>query len=208
MDQPHPDVDDSLLRRAVEGKPGAQAELWGQYRSRLKRMVAIRLDHRIANRVDASDIVQETLTQAFQRLPKYIEDQRIPFYPWLRRIACDRLGDAYRVHVLADKRSVLSEQHEYLPVNDDSLVNLAANIAAVCHDPHQQHVQAEEIARVQAAINQLRPTDREILVLRYLERLSVPELAAALEIKVSAVTSRHLRAIERLRAVLAKDASD
>jgi RNA polymerase sigma-70 factor (ECF subfamily) len=61
---------------------------------------------------------------------------------------------------------------------------------------------AEMNARTKAALLELKPHDREILVLRYLEQLGVEEIAAVLGISQTAVTSRHLRALQRLRRLL------
>jgi RNA polymerase sigma-70 factor, ECF subfamily len=159
----------------------------------------------VAARVDASDIVQDTMKDAHQRLPEYFADPQLSFYPWLRRIAGDRLADVYRTHLAAEKRSVLRE-HPWTPdLNDDSVAELALSIVGSSINPSQRVMLTEMQSRTKAALMQLKPHDREILVLRYLEQLGVEEIAGLLGISQTAVTSRHLRALQRLRRFLGDD---
>lgn len=199
---------DDLLHRAQAGDQRAQDELLGQYRQQLRRMVAIRLDRRVSARVDPSDIVQEALKTAHERLPSYLADPRIPFYPWLRRIAWDRLADVYRTHLVAEKRSVLRE-HAWTPnLNDESVAELARSIVTSSANPSEKMAEAEVRAKTAQALLELKPQDREILVLRYLEQLGVKEIADVLGISQTAVTSRHLRALQRLRGLLSELGDD
>jgi RNA polymerase sigma-70 factor (ECF subfamily) len=194
-----------LLRRAASGDGRAQAELLDRFRGNLRRMIAIRLDKRISARVDPSDVVQETMKDAHKRMGEYFADPQISFYPWLRRIATDRLADVHRIHLAAEKRSVLKE-HAWTPdLNDDSVAALARNVITSTIGPSEKAIQAELLGRATAALIKLKPHDREILVLRYLEHLGVAEIAEVLEISETAVTSRHLRALTRLRRELAVD---
>jgi RNA polymerase sigma-70 factor (ECF subfamily) len=179
-----------------------------RYRDRLRKAVAIRLDKRIAARVDASDIVQEAMRDAFRRLPEYFADPRLSFYPWLRRITWDRLVDMYRTHVAAERRSVLREQPAMLNLNDESVAELAHSIVTSSVNPGRRAMLAEMEGRTKAALMRLKPHDREILVLRYLEQLGVEEIASVLGISQTAVTSRHLRALQRLRRLLGVDFGD
>jgi RNA polymerase sigma-70 factor (ECF subfamily) len=190
------------MRRAAEGDSGAQTILFERYRERLRRMIAMRLDKRLAARVDPSDVVQDTMKDAFKRLPEYLADPQVSFYPWLRRIAWDRLADMHRSHLTAEKRSVLKEQSWSPNLNDESVAELAHSIVASSVNPGRRAMLAEMQARTKAALMQLKPHDREILVLRYLEQLEVEEIAAVLGISQTAVTSRHLRALQRLRRLL------
>jgi RNA polymerase sigma-70 factor, ECF subfamily len=191
-----------LLGRAGDGDQSARAELLDRYRGQLRRMIALRLDKRVAARVDASDIVQETMKDAHERLPEYFADPQLSFYPWLRRIAQDRLADVYRTHLGAEKRSVLRE-HPWTPdLNDESVAELALSIVGSSINPGRRVMLTEMQARTQAALMQLKPHDREILVLRYMEQLGVEEIAGVLGISQTAVTSRHLRALQRLRLFL------
>jgi RNA polymerase sigma-70 factor (ECF subfamily) len=82
------------------------------------------------------------------------------------------------------------------------MAELAHGIATSSIVPSRKAMQAEMEARIQSALIELKPIDREILVLRYLEQMSVPEIASELEISQTAVTSRHLRALQRLRQLL------
>ena len=112
--RPVPDTD-HLLAAASRGDRTARGPLLERHRRRLRRMVDVRLDRRLAARVDPSDVVQEALADAARRLDKYLRDRPIPFYPWLRRLAWDRLADAYRRHLRAGQRSVVREEPPPLP---------------------------------------------------------------------------------------------
>jgi RNA polymerase sigma-70 factor (ECF subfamily) len=193
---------EQVLRSAMNGDAQARAELLDLHRGRLRRMVAIRLDRRLAARVDASDIVQEAMRDAFERLPEYFADPQIAFYPWLRRIAWDRLMDVYRQHIAAEKRSVLKERAWIPDLNEESVVELAQSLVTNSQNPGQQALRAEMEERTLRALVALKPQDREILVLRYMEQLEVAEIASVLGISQTAVTSRHLRALQRLRRLM------
>jgi RNA polymerase sigma-70 factor (ECF subfamily) len=193
---------DQLLKRAADGDDRARAALLERFRRPLKRMVAIRLDRRLCARLDASDIVQDALNNAYTRLPEYFVDPKISFYPWLRRIAWDRLVDAYRTHVTAERRTVLREQRWRPDLNEESAAGLAQSIVASSINPGRRAMLAEMESRTKQALLELKPQDREILVLRYLEQLGVEEIAQVLGITQTAVTSRHLRALQRLRRLL------
>src|SRR6476661_2411990 len=99
-----------LLGNAREGDAQAIDQLMDRHRESLHRMVACRLNQGVAQRVDASDIVQDALLTASRRLADYLKDPSIPFHAWLRQVTRDRLADAYR-RELADKRDVAREQN-------------------------------------------------------------------------------------------------
>lgn len=192
----------TLLQRAGAGDGRAQSELLERYRSRLRRMIALRLDKRVAVRIDPSDIVQDALNTANERLSAYLSDPRLAFYPWLRRIAWDRLLKVHRDHIDAQKRSVLKE-HPWTPyLNDESVAELAHRIVSHSDSPSEKLMEAEMQERTERALLLLKPKDREVLVLRYLEQLEVEEIAAVLSISQTAVTTRHFRALQRLRGLV------
>src|SRR3954468_22002925 len=110
----HPPDTKELLRQAGRGDPSARQQLLARPRDRLRRMVAVRLDPRLAARVDPSDVVQEALLDAAQKLDGYIRTRPVPFYPWLRRLAWEHLVKLHERHLRAGKRSVLREDQGIL----------------------------------------------------------------------------------------------
>jgi RNA polymerase sigma-70 factor (ECF subfamily) len=60
---------DGVLDRARGGDQQALAELFALYRERLRRMVHLRLDHRLQGRVDPSDVVQDAYLILARRFP-------------------------------------------------------------------------------------------------------------------------------------------
>ena len=162
-------------------------------------MVSMRIDPRLAARLDPSDIVQEAIAEAHRRLPDFAVDRPMAFYPWLRRIAWDRLLQMYRHHVQAQRRSVLRE--DPLPLSEESEMQLAEQLAAGSVAPDRL-VRSEVRQRVRRAIGQLRSIDREVIALKHLEELSFNDIAAVLEISLAAVHSRYYRAIKKLHHML------
>ncbi|HTK78727.1 MAG TPA: RNA polymerase subunit sigma, partial [Gemmataceae bacterium] len=82
---------EELLRRAGGGDEPARQQLLARYRDRLRRMVAVHLDPRLAARLDPSDVVQDALLDAAGKLSHYLRTRPVPFYPWLRRLAWEHL---------------------------------------------------------------------------------------------------------------------
>jgi RNA polymerase sigma-70 factor, ECF subfamily len=160
------------------------------------------MDHRLQKRVDPSDIVQETLVLADRRLNQYLRDQPIPFYPWLRQLAWDQLVAFQRKHLYARRRSRRREEDMAAALSDESVAELASCLVDAASNPLSRLVREELRGRVRRAIDNLPATYREILVLRHLEQLSTAETASVLAIQPSAAKMRHLRAVERLKALL------
>jgi RNA polymerase sigma-70 factor (ECF subfamily) len=202
MARGEPDTEE-LIERASRGDGSARQELLVRHRDRLKGMVRVRLDRRLAARVDPSDVVQEALADAAQKLSEYLRERPLPFYPWLRQLAINRLARLYQRHVRAGKRSVLREKQWPLP--DESALELAARLLESGTSPSNRLLRVELRRRVQDALGQLSERDREVLVLRYLEGLCTREAATVLEITEGAAKVRHLRALERLHRLLGED---
>ena len=203
-----PDADQTreLLARAKAGDAAAVADLLARHRDALRRAVALRLDPALARRVDASDIVQDVLLEANQRLQEYLRQPTLPFHLWLRHLARDRLIDAHRFHRKAQRRSLDREQPTAPPAwAGDSSVQLLAQLLDPERTPATQAVQQELERRLHRAVAALDEADREVILMRHYEGLGNQEVAAALGLSEAAASMRYLRALRRLRAELVGD---
>jgi RNA polymerase sigma-70 factor (ECF subfamily) len=199
---------DLLLERAGRGDRDAGERLFAHNLPRLRQLIALPLDRRLAPRLDPSDVVQETLAEAARRLPAYLRDRPLPFYPWLRQLALERVIDGHRQHIRAGKRSVAREERALPPLPDGSAAELAQRLLARGGSPSAGLRRGEVGARVRAALDRLPEADRELLVLRHLEELPTRHIAAVLGLSEGAVKMRHLRALQRLRGLLDDLAED
>lgn len=195
----------NLIDRAGHGDDEARRDLLERHRGYLRRMAAARIDRRMAPRVDASDIAQEALADAAHRLDEYLLNPQVTFVFWLRQLAKERIKAAYRRHLHAQRRSVMRESRG-IDEDDASSLNLGHLLAAHDTSPSNRLLHQERIQQVMAALTTLRPRDREVLVMRYLERLETAEIAEALGLSEGAVELRQLRALMRLRRCLETDA--
>jgi RNA polymerase sigma-70 factor (ECF subfamily) len=168
-------------------------------------MIVVRMDPRLGRRVDPSDVVQDTMAIALRRLPRYLRDEPVPFYPWLRAIAWNRLIDLHRKHIRAAQRTVDRERPEDLSLGNRSALILAERLCGLTSAPSARLIREELRDRVRNAMLQLPETLREVLVLRHLEEMSVGEVAAVTEVSEGTVKSRHFRALARLREILESD---
>ena len=199
-----PGPTDDLLRRAGAGDPHALAELFARYRSRLRRMVRLRLDRRLQGRVDPSDVLQEAQLEITRRAAEYAADPRVPPFLWLRLITGQRLTALHRRHVGAQMRSAGQEIALHRgPIPQATSVSLAEMLLGRLTSPTQAAQRAEVRLLLQAALNGMDPLDREVLTLRHFEELSNGEVAQVLGLSKTAASNRYIRALERLREALA-----
>jgi RNA polymerase sigma-70 factor, ECF subfamily len=197
-----------LIEQATRGDGQARQDLLARHQARLRQMVVVRMDRRLAARLDASDIAQDALAEAHRTMDDYLQRRPLPFYPWLRQLAWERLIQLHRQHVGAAKRSLLLERGMDLGLPDQSAMLLANRLIGSGTSPSRNAIREETHDRVRAALDGLTPRDREVLVLRFLEQLSTAETAAVLEIGEGAVKSRLMRAVVRFRDLLENERAE
>ena len=200
----NPSEVDRLLERAAAGDPEGWRALFDRDRERLRRMVALRMDRRLQGRIDASDVIQEAHIEAMTRLPEYFRQADMPFFLWLRLIVGQRLTLLHRRHLGAQARDAGREiglYHGALP--EATSAALAARLLGRLTQPSQAAIRAERKIRIQTALNEMDPLDREVLALRHFEQLSNGEVAQALGLSKSTASKRYVRALQRLKEILA-----
>jgi RNA polymerase sigma-70 factor (ECF subfamily) len=197
------DSDLQALQAATADRGVVLGQLFEDHRARLKRMVDLRMDQALRARVGASDVVQETYVEVSARLGTYLDDPRMPFFLWLRLLTAQKLVDLYRHHVGTQKR----DPRRQVPINRGafpgaSSVVMANELLGSLTTPSGAAVRDEMRIQVQAGLDRMNETDREVLMMRHFEQLSNTETALELGIAESAASKRYLRALQRLRALL------
>jgi RNA polymerase sigma-70 factor (ECF subfamily) len=194
-----------LIDRAAGGDKQAWGELLAQHRGRLRRMVSLRLDHRLRGRIDASDVIQEAFVDASRCLSEYVRNPVLPFYLWLRLLTGIRLAKLHRHHLatqMRDARREISLNGGVMP--ETSSAALARQLLGREDRPSEVAIREELKAQLHDALNTMEPLDREIIALRHFEQLTNAEAAQVLDIKEATAGKRYIRALERLRDTLAQ----
>ena len=206
---PASDQTSQLLLAARDGDPRAVNALLEKHRGPVRRLVEMRLDRRVQRRVDVSDVVQEVMAEASDRLQQYLQNPAMAFHLWLRQIAWDQMIDTYRRHRVSAKRNMDREQSMSAPVGQDpSTLQLVGQLCDPALTPQAAASQREISRRVEAAIDRLGDQDREIVIMRHYEHLSNQEIAEVLALNPPAASMRYLRAIRRLRQLLEDESLD
>lgn len=195
-----PDDTDVLLSRAAGGDAVAVRKLMGRHRDRLRRMVSLRLGARLAAQVDASDVVREALADAESKLGDFLRERPMPFYPWLHRLAAERLTTSRRGDMPTEADGPPpDETFVAIPGSRLLQVDLRAEVETT---PGQAHVHKESRHRTRIALVGLSPPDRELLVMHYLEELDFADIAAILGVDEATAKMQHLRALQRIRVLI------
>lgn len=187
----------------LRGGDQALADVLAEHTPRLRQIVELRLDPRLLGRVDAADVLQEAFLEARKRLPRYLDEQGVPVFLWIRGVVLDTLIDFHRRHLGAQMRdaardvSLLSYRSPQA-----SSVALAAHLAGSLTSPSRAAIREETARQIEAALAEMDEIDREVLVLRHFEQLSNDEVAAAVGVKKAAASRRYMRALVRFREVL------
>jgi RNA polymerase sigma-70 factor (ECF subfamily) len=191
----------ACLQRVRAGDRTALAALFHSYRAALRRMVELRLDGRLAARLDPSDVLQEVYLDMAGQIDGYLRQPAVTFYVWLRGLTWERLLKLQRRHLGAECRAVGRE--EALPLDSSSA--LAHQFLARGASPSDVLVQEELRHRVQQALAKLDEKDREVILMRDFEGMTNGEVAQALGLSPSGATMRHGRALYRLKEILMTD---
>jgi RNA polymerase sigma-70 factor (ECF subfamily) len=196
--------DDLLTGRIHAGDHHALGDFFARHRERLRRMVRLRLDRRLQRRIAPEDVLQEAFLDAARRLAEYAADPRMPPFLWLRFLTMQQLQSLHRLHLGAKSREAGREVSLYngsLPAADSR--SLAAQLLGRLTTPSRAAIRAEIQIKIQDALNAMDPIDCEVLALRHFEELDNGETAAVLGIHKGAAINRYIRALRRLKDILA-----
>jgi RNA polymerase sigma-70 factor (ECF subfamily) len=193
-----------MLERAAGGDAAAWGSLLMEHEERLCRMVAFRMDPRLQGRVDASDIVQDAYLEATANRAEYFRRPTAPLFFWLRGVVTNKLLEVHRYHLSTSKRDAGREVClDARSASDATSEALIAHLTAHMTRPSVAAGLEEQRRALREALNTLEPIDREVLALRHFEQLSNAEAAQVLGIEERAAAKRYLRALKRLKGVLA-----
>jgi RNA polymerase sigma-70 factor (ECF subfamily) len=192
-----------LLRRAQAGEETALGQLFDRHRERLRKMIRLRLDRRLRDRISSALVLQEVQREAVRRLAEYQAGPAQPFFLWLRLLTGQVIQALHRQHLPArdwDRGPEVSLYSGALP--EANSVSLAAQLLGHVTAATQAAARADMQIRLQEALNGMDPVDREVLTLCHFEELTNEEAAAALGLDRTAATLRYVRALKRLKDIL------
>lgn len=194
-----------LLQLAAAGDVAAWGMLLTEYHDRLHRMIEFRLDRRLRGRVDASDVLQEAYLQAAAHRSDYFQNPSAPLFLWLRGVVANKLLEVHRHHLGTGLRDAAREVSAYssAAAPDQTSVALVDQLTGGATGPGTAAGRAEVRLRLREALNGMDATDREVLALRHFEQLTNGEAAQVLGIQERAAAKRYVRALRRLKDLLA-----
>ena len=168
------------IDKVLRGEVNAFATLVERYQKPIFNLM-----YRMAGSSDkAADLTQETFIRAYQKLERFHPGKR--FFPWLYAIGLNLVKDFARKNT----------------ANSEAASNLNPESFSGCNSPGDQHdrmCDSLEFLRLEKALDQLPLIYREALILRYHEDCSMSEIAAALNLSLSAAKMRVHRGLEMLR---------
>ena len=183
-----PAVAGELLARARAGDAPAFCELAAQHEARLLQEAS----GLCRDQSTAEDLASETLVEAWRSLGHY--DQTCRFSTWLFSILLHR----HQKHLRrARSRPIPLAQMPALEAQERQ--RLQEYLPAGSASPADAAEQRESADRLRIAIQSLPDKHRRVILLRFFEDASLPEIAALLHCSVGTVKSRLHYALEKLR---------
>jgi RNA polymerase sigma-70 factor (ECF subfamily) len=168
-----------------------------QFREYLRLLARAHLDPRLQAKLDPSDVVQQTLLEAYKDLGQLRGESREQMACWLRQILLRNLANAVRDYSRAC-RNVAREQS--LDAADDSANGLARWLAAEQSSPSQQAERHEQTLRLAAVLAELPEGQREVVVLRHCHGWSLADISRHIGKSAAAVAGLLHRGLQQIRA--------
>jgi RNA polymerase sigma-70 factor (ECF subfamily) len=171
-----------------------------RFRSYLLLLARMRLRGLPDARLNASDIVQQTLLEAHRQRQQFRGEGPSEMAAWLRRMLACNLADAQRA-LHRGKRDI-DRERSLEAVLAESSARLASWLAADQLSPSQQAARNEQALRLTDALTALPEPQREAIVLHYWQGCSLAETAQRLGRTPAAVAGLLHRGLRTLRGLL------
>ncbi len=168
------------------------------YRSYLLLLARLQFAHELQGKLDPSDLVQQTLMKAHQRVAQFRGSSEAERMAWLRAILANTLADALRK--FSPKTGRL--EHSLHLALENSSRKLEETLAGDLTSPSQSVIHHEQLIRLADAIAQLPDDQRQAIELRHLHGLATAEIAQRMSRSNAAIGGLLQRGLRSLRVIL------
>ncbi len=192
-----------LLALAQSGDREALGPLLDHFRPYLIVIAHRQLDERLKGRLDATDVVQTTFLEAHRDFPNFRGQDINTLLSWLRNILHNNVETTHHRHLVALKRSAKRETSSRVQNASSEPEPIVNWIPSDSSSPSQRAMRDEAAASLAISLMQLPNTQSEAIRLRYLEGLSIRDIAQKMEKTEMAVAGLLKRGLKSLRMDLA-----
>lgn len=192
---------EELLAHALEEGGECLGQLLGCYREYLRLLAGVEIGRRLQVKVDASDLVQETMLEAHKDFGHFRGKSEAELVAWLRQIMATVLCGLLRRYLGTQKRDIRLERNLQDGMERSSLL-LGRGLVDPHSSPSQQAARREQGVLLADALAQLPEDYREALVLRHLQGLSFPEISRRMGRSQDSVEKLWVRGLSRLRQIM------
>jgi RNA polymerase sigma-70 factor (ECF subfamily) len=196
-----PSDPEELLTLALQGENDLLGPLLAVYRDYLRLLARVEIGRRLQAKVDASDLVQETLLEAHKNFHGFRGTSEAEFVAWLRKILAGVICGLLRRYLGTQQRDVRLERELQESLDRSSLV-LGRGLVDQRSSPSQQAARREQAVLLADALAKLPEDYREVLVLRHLEGHTFPEISQRMGRSLDSVEKLWVRGLARLRGVM------
>jgi RNA polymerase sigma-70 factor (ECF subfamily) len=195
----------NLLAQARAGNAQALDRLFAMCRNYVNIVARTQVESWLQAKVDASDLVQQTMLEAYRDFVRFQGGTEAEWLAWLRQILSHNAADFVRRFHRTGKRQAGREVSLVNPADSTGGDGLA-NLADDGESPSQQLLRKERELQLADALSRLTPDHREVIILRNLQRLPFEEVAERMERTRPAAQMLWMRAMHKLQEAL-NDAS-
>jgi RNA polymerase sigma-70 factor (ECF subfamily) len=191
-----------LLQRVSNQEGQALDQLFARHRERLRKMIRLRLHHRVRGRFTSSTVLAEVEREGKRRIDEYLRNPRKSLFLWMRHLAGRQIQALHRQYLgphFSDSGREISLHRGAMP--EVNSVSLAAQLIGE-KGVNQAAARADMLVRLEDALNSMDAFDREILAMCHFEELKDEEVAALLDIDKTTAMMHYVRALKRLKEIL------
>jgi RNA polymerase sigma-70 factor (ECF subfamily) len=184
-------TDEALVLRVQSGDSAAYDELVTRHRGRIFSMIR----QMVKNEADAWDLSQEVFIKAWKALPRF--EVKAKFSTWLYRIAHNSVYDWAR-----RKRPEAGDELNEEIFRSGSIDPASRTTPGAADRPDESQHRDELRIKIEAALNELSPAHREVVLLKDVQGLAYKEIAEVMECSIGTVMSRLHYARQKLQTLL------
>ena len=177
--------DDAIIEKVLEGDVNAYSLIVKKYQKPIYNLML----RTVGSEDRAADLAQETFIRAYEKLDFFRPGNK--FFSWLYAIGMNLARDSIR-----------KNNKIFFRMDDEKNPVLNRDIVQENTDPYETQI---EITHLQFALNKLPLKEKEAIILKYHEGLTMKDIAAALEISVSGVKMRIHRGLKKLRKYFSEE---